>query len=83
MLALALLSSSLAYLIYFRLIARAGATNALIVTFLIPVSAIVLGIVLLDESLDARQVAGMAAIFIGVAAIDGRSARFMARTLRR
>ena len=49
MLALALLSSSLAYLIYFRLIARAGATNALIVTFLIPVSAILLGIVLLDE----------------------------------
>ena len=83
LLALALLSSSLAYLIYFRLIARAGATNALIVTFLIPVSAILLGIVLLDESLDARQVAGMAAIFIGVAAIDGRSARFMARTLRR
>ena len=49
MLALALLSSALAYLIYFRLIARAGATNALIVTFLLPVSAILLGIVLLNE----------------------------------
>ena len=49
MLSLALLSSALAYLIYFRLIARAGATNALIVTFLIPVSAILLGIVLLNE----------------------------------
>jgi drug/metabolite transporter (DMT)-like permease len=82
LLALALLASSLAYLIYFRLIARAGATNALIVTFLIPVSAILLGIVLLDERLDARQVAGMAAIFIGVAAIDGRPARFVARALR-
>ena len=80
---LALLSSALAYLIYFRLIARAGATNALIVTFLLPVSAILLGIVLLNEIVDARQIAGMAAIFIGVAAIDGRATRFIARTLRR
>ena len=74
---------SLAYLIYFRLIARAGATNALIVTFLLPVSAILLGIVLLNESVDARQLAGMAAIFLGVAAIDGRAARFIARVVRR
>jgi drug/metabolite transporter (DMT)-like permease len=83
MVSLALLSSALAYLIYFRLIARAGATNALIVTFLLPVSAILLGIVLLDEIVDARQIAGMAAIFIGVAAIDDRTARFIARMLRR
>jgi drug/metabolite transporter (DMT)-like permease len=80
---LALLSSALAYLIYFRIIARAGATNALIVTFLIPVSAIVLGIVFLDEVMDARQLAGMAAIFIGVAAIDGRPARAVARMFQR
>jgi drug/metabolite transporter (DMT)-like permease len=83
MISLALLSSALAYLIYFRLIARAGATNALIVTFLLPVSAILLGLGLLNEVLDARQLAGMAAIFIGVAAIDGRPARFLARILRR
>ena len=83
MVSLALLSSALAYLIYFRLIARAGATNALIVTFLLPVSAILLGVVLLNEIVDARQLAGMAAIFIGVAAIDGRAARFIARMLRR
>ncbi|MBX9842014.1 MAG: DMT family transporter [Xanthobacteraceae bacterium] len=80
---IALLSSALAYLIYFRLIARAGATNALLVTFLIPVSAILMGIVLLDESLSARQLAGMIAIFIGVAAIDGRVGRFIARKARR
>ena len=73
----------LAYLIYFRLIARAGATNALLVTFLIPVSAILMGLVLLDESIGARQLAGMAAIFIGVAAIDGRAGRFIARNLQR
>ena len=80
---IALLSSAAAYLIYFRLIARAGATNALLVTFLIPVSAILMGLVLLDESISARQLAGMAAIFIGVAAIDGRAGRFIARNLRR
>src|SRR4029078_6670411 len=82
LLGLALLSSALAYLIYFRIIARAGATNALIVTFLIPVSAIVMGIVLLNEAVDPHQLAGMAAIFIGIAAIDGRSVRFIARALR-
>ena len=80
---IALLSSAAAYFIYFRLIARAGATNALLVTFLIPVSAILMGLVLLDESIGARQLAGMAAIFIGVAAIDGRAGRFIARNLQR
>ena len=83
LIALALLSSALAYMIYFRLIARAGATNALLTTFLIPVSAIVIGIVLLGESLSIRQLAGMAAIFVGIAAIDGRAGRFIARKLRR
>jgi drug/metabolite transporter (DMT)-like permease len=83
MVAIALLSSALAYLIYFRVIARAGATNALLVTFLIPVSAILLGLMLLDETLDLRQLAGMAAIFLGLAAIDGRPARFIARNFRR
>lgn len=83
MLSLALFSSALAYLIYFRIIARAGATNALIVTFLSPVSAIVLGVVLLHEAVDAHQLAGMAAIFIGIAAIDGRPARLIARVLRK
>jgi len=82
MLSLALFLSALAYLIYFRIIARAGATNALVVTFLSPVSAIVLGILLLDEAIDAHQLAGMAAIFIGIAAIDGRPARFIRRMLR-
>jgi drug/metabolite transporter (DMT)-like permease len=80
---LAVFSTSLAYLIYFRVLNRAGATNALLVTFLIPVSAILMGLVLLDESISARQIAGMAAIFVGVAAIDGRAGRFIARNLQR
>ena len=70
--ALAALSTALAYVIYFRILARAGATNVLLVTFLIPVSAILLGTLLLGEQLEPRHLAGMAAIGIGLAAIDGR-----------
>jgi drug/metabolite transporter (DMT)-like permease len=69
---LALLSTALAYLIYFRLLASAGATNLLLVTFLIPVSALLLGTLVLGEQLDPRHFLGMALIGAGLAAIDGR-----------
>ena len=69
---LALLSTALAYVLYFRILARAGATNVLLVTFLIPVSGVLMGVLVLDEILEARQVAGMALIGLGLAAIDGR-----------
>ena len=75
--ALAALSTALAYLIYFRILARAGATNVLLVTFLIPVSAILLGTLLLGEQLEPRHLAGMAAIAVGLAAIDGRLLRLL------
>lgn len=74
-LGLALLSTALAYLIFFRLLASAGATNLLLVTFLIPVSAILLGVALLGETIEPRQLAGMALIAAGLAAIDGRAMR--------
>ncbi|HEX8665073.1 MAG TPA: DMT family transporter [Beijerinckiaceae bacterium] len=69
---LALLSTSLGYILYFRLLATAGATNLLLVTFLIPVSAILLGVTLLGEHLEPRHLLGMALIGCGLAAIDGR-----------
>ena len=71
--ALAALSTALGYLIYFRILARAGATNVLLVTFLIPVSAILLGTLLLGEVLAARHIVGLAAIAVGLAVIDGRA----------
>lgn len=71
-LALALLSTALAYILFFRILARAGATNLSLVTFLIPVSAILLGIFILGESLNAAQIGGMALIGVGLALIDGR-----------
>ena len=70
--ALALFCTSLAYILYFRLLASAGATNSLLVTFLIPVTAILLGALFLGERLEWRSVAGMALIAAGLAAIDGR-----------
>ena len=70
--ALALLSSALAYVIYFRILASAGATNISLVTFLVPVSAILLGWLFLDERLGFAQLIGMALIGAGLALIDGR-----------
>lgn len=72
-LAIALLSTSLAYLIYFHILAKAGATNLLLVTFLIPVSALMLGALILGEQLNSHALIGMGLIFIGLAAIDGRA----------
>ena len=68
----ALLSTALAYILYFRILATAGATNLLLVTFLIPVSAILLGVNFLGESLNLSQIAGMILIGMGLAVMDGR-----------
>ena len=69
---IALLCTSLAYFLYFTILRRAGATNIVLVTFLAPVSAILLGIAFLGETLGANQIVGMAAIAIGLLLIDGR-----------
>ena len=74
---LALLSTALAYVLYFRILAAAGATNLLLVTFLIPVTAILLGALILGEQLKLRHFAGMILIGLSLAAIDGRIVRFL------
>jgi drug/metabolite transporter (DMT)-like permease len=74
-----LLSTALAYVLYFRILATAGATNLLLVTFLIPVSAILLGVTVLGEVLRPRHLAGMALIGVGLACIDGRLPRLLWR----
>jgi drug/metabolite transporter (DMT)-like permease len=79
LLALAILSTAVAYLLFFRLLASAGATNVALVTFLIPVSAVVLGAVLLKERLEARHFAGMLLIAAGLAWIDGRAPAALSR----
>jgi drug/metabolite transporter (DMT)-like permease len=82
-LGLALLATALAFIIYFRVLAVAGATNLLLVTFLIPVSAIVLGAAVLGERLEPKHVFGMALIGIGLAAIDGRPVAGARRLVKR
>lgn len=72
---LALLSTALAYILYFRILATSGATNILLVTFLIPVSAILLGALILDEQLAVSHFVGIGVIGLGLAAIDGRIPR--------
>jgi len=72
LLSLALLSTALAYVIFFRILARAGATGISLVTFLIPISAILLGTLILGEQLAVCHFVGMVAITLGLAAIDGR-----------
>jgi drug/metabolite transporter (DMT)-like permease len=72
---LALLSTALAYVIFFRILGRAGATNLLLVTFLIPVSALLLGVAFLAESFTVHQLIGMLLIGLGLAVIDGRLVR--------
>lgn len=72
LLAIALLSTSLAYLLFFRILAVAGATNLVLVTFLLPGSALILGALFLNEAVTLRALMGMALIGLGLAAIDGR-----------
>jgi drug/metabolite transporter (DMT)-like permease len=78
-LGLAIASTALAYVIYFRLIGTTGAVNAALVTFLIPVSAILLGATILGERLAGQHYAGMALIALGLLAVDGRLFRMLRR----
>ena len=80
LLGIAVLSTALAYVIYFRLLKTAGATNLLLVTLLIPVSAIILGVFLLDESLEPQHLSGMAVISLGLLIMDGRLLQFFRKT---
>lgn len=72
LLGLALLSTALAYLLFFRILASAGATNLMLVTILIPPSAILLAALVLGEQLALRHLVGLVLIGLGLAAIDGR-----------
>lgn len=69
---LASLSTALAYVLYFRILAGAGATNVVLVTLLAPVSSISLGALFLHEHLEPRHFIGLALIGLGLACIDGR-----------
>ena len=79
--ALGALCTALAYGLYFRILRSAGATNISLVTFLIPVSALLLGMLILGERLEPKHFIGMALIGAGLAAIDGRPWRLLTNSL--
>lgn len=70
--ALALISTAFAYILFFKILAAAGATNLSLVTLLVPVSAILLGMLVLGENLEVTHFMGMGIIAFGLLAIDGR-----------
>ena len=79
---LAALSTSLAYVVFYRVLARSGATNVMLVTLLIPVTAILLGVLVLGEPLTAREIAGALVIASALLVIDGRALRWFRRPAR-
>ena len=72
LLTFALLCTALAYIIFFRILAIAGSGNVMLVTFLIPVSALLMGALFLHEPITAPALVGMGLIAAGLATIDGR-----------
>ncbi|OJF97327.1 DMT family transporter [Pararhizobium antarcticum] len=71
-LALALISTAYGYILYFRIMAVAGATNTSLVTLLVPPSAILLGLFFLGETLEPTDISGMLLIAVGLLVLDGR-----------
>jgi drug/metabolite transporter (DMT)-like permease len=69
---LSALSTALAYLVFFQIVRRSGATNVMLVMLLIPVTAILLGSLVLGEAISMREIAGAAVIGSALLIIDGR-----------
>jgi len=79
--ALAALSTALAYIVFFQILRRSGPSNVMLVTLLIPVTAILLGYLVLGESVSAREIVGAAVIGSALLLIDGRVLGFIRRPL--
>ncbi|MBG6208612.1 drug/metabolite transporter (DMT)-like permease [Labrenzia sp. EL_126] len=74
-LALGVFATALAYLIFFQLLSDAGATNASLVTLIVPASALFFGWLILGENLSALQLGGFAILLVGLIVLDGRILR--------
>ncbi|WP_026202861.1 DMT family transporter [Bradyrhizobium sp. WSM2793] len=79
-LGLAALSTALAYIVFFQIIRRSGATNVMLVTLLIPVTAILLGWLVLGEPISMREIAGAIVIGSALLVIDGRILNLLRRS---
>jgi drug/metabolite transporter (DMT)-like permease len=76
---LAGLSTALAYIVFFQILRRSGATNVMLVTLLIPVTAILLGGLVLGERMSSSEIAGALVIGSALLLIDGRVLDFLRR----
>lgn len=76
---LAVLSTAIAYLLFFRIMAVSGPLNAMLVTLLIPISGLALGHVVLAEPIIGRHIAGALVIGLSLMVIDGRLLAWLAR----
>jgi drug/metabolite transporter (DMT)-like permease len=74
-LGLAALSTALAYIVFFQILRRSGATNVMLVTLLIPVTAILLGYLVLGERISLLEIGGALVIGSALLVIDGRLLR--------
>jgi drug/metabolite transporter (DMT)-like permease len=79
---LATLSTALAYIVFFQILRRSGATNVMLVTLLIPVTAILLGYLVLGEQISSREILGALVIGSALLLIDGRLLEMLRRSLR-
>ncbi len=77
---LAIVTTAFAFTLYFNLIASAGATNASLVTLLVPASAIILSTVFLGERLEPYEFLGLALIVSSLVVVDGRLLRWRRRS---
>jgi drug/metabolite transporter (DMT)-like permease len=78
---LAALSTALAYIVFFQILRRSGPSNVMLVTLLIPVTAILLGYLVLGETVSVREIVGAAVIGSALLLIDGRVLGFIRRPL--
>lgn len=76
---LAALSTALAYIVFFQILRRSGATNVMLVTLLIPVTAILLGVLVLGEQISLREIVGALVIGSALLVIDGRVLKLFQR----
>jgi drug/metabolite transporter (DMT)-like permease len=77
MFGLSAFSTALAYIVFFQVLRRSGSTNVMLVTLLIPVTAILLGYLVLDESISLREIIGALVIGSALLLIDGRVLKFV------
>ncbi|MEA2837786.1 MAG: hypothetical protein QOD89_2336 [Bradyrhizobium sp.] len=77
----AALSTALAYIIFFRILGRSGSTNVMLVTLLIPVTAILLGYLVLGETISLREIVGAVVIGSALLIMDGRVLQFVWRPI--